>query len=416
MAYKIAHSTKKIIGSVSITASKSESNRALIIQALCKEKFDIKNLATAEDTYVLNKILNSSSSESDFDVNHGGTTMRFLTAYFASQPGTRILTGSERMKERPIGILVDALRKLGAEIDYLEKDGFPPLKINGRNLIGGEVDIDGSVSSQFVSALLLISPMLQNGLVIKFNGDIVSRPYINMTLKMMEEFRVYGQWNDNTISVSPQVYHKKSDVDYAYQVDGDWSAASYWYSMVALAEEADLILTGLNHTSIQGDFIIANLFLFFGVKTEFIDGGIRLTKIKVKDEHFGFDFSDCPDVVQTVAVTAAALNIPCFFNGLSTLRIKETDRLEALKQELSKFGVAAHIEKKQSIQIDGNKLNKRIQTVETYNDHRMAMSFAPLALQTDAVIIQNQDVVKKSYPNFWNDLLKLGFTIEEVNA
>lgn len=416
MAYKIAHSSKKIIGSIHITASKSESNRALIIQALCKDKFEIKNLAKAEDTIVLTKILNSNSTEPTVDIGHAGTSMRFLTAYFATQPGTKILTGSERMKERPIGILVDALTNLGADISYLEKEGFPPLKINGTELEGGEIEIDGSVSSQFISALLLISPLLQNGLVIKFKGNVVSRPYINMTLKMMEEFRVYGQWNENAISVSPQTYHKKSDEGYAYQVDGDWSAASYWYSIVALAEEADLTLTGLNHKTIQGDAIVSNLFSFFGVKTEFIENGIRLTKVKVKDEHFGFDFSDCPDLVQTVAVCAAALNIPCFFNGLSTLKLKETDRLLALQQELKKMGISVLLKNDSSIQMDATAINKNIQTIATYNDHRMAMSFAPLALKTDAIIIQNQEVVKKSYPDFWTDLVKLGFTIEEVNA
>lgn len=416
MAYKIAHSSKKIIGSIHITASKSESNRALIIQALCKDRFEIKNLAKAEDTTVLTKILNSNSTESTVDIGHAGTSMRFLTAYFAIQSGTKILTGSERMKERPIGILVDALTNLGAEISYLEKVGFPPLKIKGADLKGGEIEIDGSVSSQFISALLLISPLLQNGLVIKFKGNVVSRPYINMTLKMMEEFRVYGQWNENTISVSPQTYHKKSDEGYAYQVDGDWSAVSYWYSIVALAEEADLTLTGLNHKTIQGDAIVSNLFSFFGVKTEFIENGIRLTKVKVKDEHFGFDFSDCPDLVQTVAVCAAALNVPCFFNGLSTLKLKETDRLLALQQELKKMGVSVQLKNDSSIQMDATAINKDIQTIATYNDHRMAMSFAPLALKTDVIIIQNQEVVKKSYPDFWTDLVKLGFTIEEVNA
>src|SRR3989344_3703998 len=244
MKYTLSHPTKKLIGTIELTASKSESNRALIIQALCSEKFGIKNLATAQDTETLNKILQSPDSEL-IDVGPAGTTMRFLTAYFATKIGTRTLTGSDRMKKRPIGILVNALRDLGAHIQYLDKEGFPPLKITGKALRGGEIEMDGNVSSQFISALLLISPELQNGLSINFKSKVTSRPYIDMTLNMMEEFRVYGQWHDNFISVSKQNYHRKSEEDYAYEVEADWSAASYWYAMVALSEEADLTIKGL---------------------------------------------------------------------------------------------------------------------------------------------------------------------------
>jgi 3-phosphoshikimate 1-carboxyvinyltransferase len=417
MKYTISHPSKKINGSICLTASKSESNRALIIQSLCSEKFEIKNLAAAQDTVTLNRILNqqlsSDSNQQTIDVGAAGTTMRFLTAYFSTKKGTFIITGSDRMKKRPIGILVDALRGLGAEIEYIENEGFPPLKIVGKPLRGGEVDVDGSVSSQFVSALLLIAPELQNGLVIKFKGEVTSRPYINMTLKMMEEFRVYGQWHENSISVSKQNYHRKSDVDYAYNVEADWSSASYWYAIAALSEQVDLTIMGLNHPSLQGDAIVADLFTFFGIKTEYIAGGIRITKNRVKDEHFGFDFSDCPDIAQTIAVVVSALNIPALFNGLRTLRIKETDRIEALKIELKKIGTSVEILNDNSIKIIPQTTDRKASVnITTYDDHRMAMAFSALALKLDSVSIEDPEVVKKSYPNFWTDLKSVGFEVK----
>lgn len=409
MNYKVSHPTKKLLGTITLTASKSESNRALIIQALCSEKFQIKNLATAEDTVRMAKILASSDGEV-IDVGAAGTTMRFLTAYFACKMGTRTITGSERMKERPIGILVEALRELGAQIDYLGKEGYPPLKITGKALKGGEVVMDGNVSSQFISSLLMISPELQNGLVIKFKGDVISRPYINMTLKMMQEFRVYGQWQENSISVSKQNYHKKSEEDYVYQVEGDWSAASYWYAMAALSEEANLTILGLKHPSLQGDSILADVFTFFGVKTEYIPNGIRITKSRIKDEHFGFDFSDCPDIAQTIAVVVSAMNIPAMFNGLHTLKIKETNRIQALKNELKKLGTEVEILSDSSIKITPDSTLRTPLSVVTYDDHRMAMAFAALAMKGE-ITIEEVDVVKKSYPGFWDDLKSLGFNV-----
>ena len=419
MNYNISHPTKKISGTITLTASKSESNRALIIQALCAERFEIDNLAAANDTEILSAVLKLSEKEREFSTGHdigpAGTAMRFLTAYFATKVGTHVLTGSERMKKRPIGILVNGLRELGAEISYMEEDGFPPLKIIGKALRGGEIEIDGNVSSQFISALLMIAPQLQNGLVIKFKGEVTSRPYINMTLKMMEEFRVYGQWQGNSISVSKQAYHKKSESDYLYKVEADWSSASYWYAIAALSEETDLIIKGLKHPSLQGDAIAADVFTFFGVKTEYIADGIRITKARVKDEHFGFDFSDCPDLAQTAAVVVSALNIPALFNGLHTLRIKETDRIEALKIELSKVGAEVEILNDNSIKISPSTIDSRKQiSISTYEDHRMAMSFAALAMKMDSINIEQADVVKKSYPGFWNDMKSLGFIIKEL--
>ncbi|MCW3102843.1 MAG: 3-phosphoshikimate 1-carboxyvinyltransferase [Bacteroidetes bacterium] len=413
MNYRISHPSKKISGTIELTASKSESNRALIIQALCGDEFEIGNIANAQDTQTLQDILYTPGMQT-IDVGPAGTTMRFLTAYYATKPGTRIITGSDRMKKRPIGILVDALRQLGATITYTEHEGFPPLKIEGRTLKGGEVEMDGNVSSQFISALLLISPALQNGLVIKFRGEVTSRPYINMTLKMLEEFRVYGVWHDNSISVSKQSYHKKTDDDYVYHVEGDWSSASYLYEIAALADEADITIKGLKNPSLQGDSIIADVFTFFGVRTEYIADGIRLTKIRVKDEHFGFDFSDCPDIAQTVAVTTAALQIPTFFNGLHTLRIKETDRILALQNELKKMGVELEIRNDKAVKIMPSDVLNAPPSIHTYDDHRMAMAFAPLALKFDSVLIEHPEIVKKSYPGYWNDLKRLGFLIEEV--
>lgn len=417
MVYRISNPGRKLKGNIALTASKSESNRALIIQALCEEKFEIRNLAPAQDTQILQKILKNGNfaegAENYFDVGPAGTSMRFLTAYLATRPGTHVITGSERMKNRPVGILVKALRELGANIEYLEKEGFAPLKIKGCKLKGGEVEMDGSVSSQFVSALLLISTEFQNGLVIRFQGDVTSRPYINMTLKMLEEFRVYGQWQENAISVSKQTYHKKSEGDYSYSVEADWSAASYWYAIAALAEEADLEIYGLKHPSLQGDAIVSDVFTFLGVKTEYIEGGIKLSKSHVKDEHFGFDFSDCPDIAQTVAITASAMGIPSFFNGLHTLRIKETDRIEAMKTELKKIGT--------EVVVEGNTMGSTPAVsisnpgaINTYDDHRMAMAFTSLAMKLDHVDIQDAEVVKKSYPGFWDDLKKLGFVVVEI--
>jgi 3-phosphoshikimate 1-carboxyvinyltransferase len=413
MNYRISHPSKKINGTIELTASKSESNRALIIQALCEEEFEIANLAQAQDTQTLEDILYTPGLQT-IDVGPAGTVMRFLTAYYATRPGVRTITGSERMKKRPIGILVDALRQLGASITYLGDEGFPPLKVEGKTLKGGEIEIDGNVSSQFISALLLISPALQNGLVIKFKGEVTSRPYINMTLKMLEEFRVYGIWQEDSISVSKQNYHKKSEEDYVYRVEGDWSAASYWYAIASLAEEAEITIKGLKNPSLQGDAIVADVFTFFGIKTSYTEDGIMLSKMRIKDEHFGFDFSDCPDITQTVAVTTAAMQIPSFFNGVHTLRIKETDRILALQTEFKKMGVEVELRGDNSVKIIPPEALTAPSAISTYDDHRMAMAFAALAMKFDSVIIEHPEVVKKSYPAYWEDLKRLGFVIEEV--
>ncbi len=420
MRYKISHPTRELKGSINLTASKSESNRALIMHAICEEDFTISNLAEAEDTQTLQRILETDvvNPKDVYDVGPAGTTIRFLTAYFASIPGERILTGSDRMKKRPIKPLVDALRQLGARIEYTEKEGFPPVRIHGVSLKGNEATLDPSISSQFVTALLLIVPMLPHGLTIRFSGGRpVSHPYINMTLKMMEYFNVYGQYQEDCISVSSQQYSVKEAESNVYKIEGDWSAASYWYAAAALATHVDFTIMGLKEHSLQGDSVVTQLFEFFGVHTEFIEGGIRLTREKVNAENLAYNFSDCPDIAQTLSVVVAALGIPSLFNGLETLTIKETNRLIALKNELGKMKTEVKITDNGIIEIlpEGAGVVPD-SPIECYEDHRMAMSFAPLAILGKSVEIKDPAVVRKSYPNFWNDLRSAGFVIEELNS
>lgn len=382
----------------------------LIIRAITGTSIPLPEISNAEDTVSLRRILeniNFQSQNETYDVGPAGTSMRFLSAYFASVPGVFTLTGSNRMKKRPIGILVKALEELGADIEYPEKEGFPPLKIFGGTLKGGEIEMDGSVSSQFISALLMIAPTMHNGLVIRFNGPIVSRPYIDMTIRIMERFGVSPVWDGNTLSVSNQQY-EIDDPAKQFRVEPDWSAASYWYSMAALADEADIFLPGLRKESLQADSVCALLFPFLGVSTTFEENGIRLTKNGYRPGAFAFDFEDCPDIVQTVAVTAATLKIPMLMCGLNTLRVKETDRISAVKTELEKIGV--HCEEPGSGMLEIKSFSGNVQSplsIATYEDHRMAMSFAPLAIKYPGLIIEDPEVVKKSYPGFWEELGKM---------
>lgn len=402
-------------GEVKLPLSKSECNRLLIVRAITGTDFWIPEISDAEDTVSLGRIIEELKSHVDgntYDVGPAGTSMRFLSAYLASRPGVFQLTGTARMKERPIGILVKALEQLGADIEYPEKEGFPPLKIYGGPLQGGEIEVDGSVSSQFISALLMIAPTMHNGLVIHFKGNIVSRPYIDMTIRILERFGVYPVWDDNSLAVSNQKY-TIDDPKKQFHVEADWSAASYWYSMVALADEADIFLPGLQKESLQADSVCALVFPFLGVTTTFEENGVRLTKNGYRPSAFAFDFDDCPDIVQTVAVTAAALKIPTLLCGLNTLRLKETDRIAALKTELAKIGVSCEEPARGLLEVktfDGKISNPL--TIETFHDHRMAMSFAPLGIKYPGVIINDPTVVKKSYPGFWEELKKLGAEIK----
>ena len=426
MSYRISKPDKILKGTIYLTASKSESNRVLLVQALSSQRFRTTNLADSNDTQILAEILKNEVAgehsralkklnvEVSYHTGAGGTTLRFLTAFFASREGTRILSGTDRMNERPIQPLVDALIQLGAKITYLGTEGCAPIKIEGAKLKGGEIEMDASVSSQFITALLLIAPTLENGLNIKLKGRITSRSYIMMTLKVLEHFGVKSKWDSNMISIPHQEYQ-----GWNYHVESDWSAASYWYEMTAFAEEAELKIRGLKRKSIQGDAVIADLFRFFGVNTEFIEDGICLTKTNYRPNNLGFDFADYPDIAQTAAVTASALKVSMQLNGLHTLHVKETDRIQALINELKKIGVSATETNESSLAINflKDQEEKEIKIdydieFDTYNDHRMAMAFAPLALVFPEIKINNPSVVKKSYPDYWNDMKAMGFEIK----
>ena len=394
--------TKIINGEVNLTASKSESNRVLIIRALCEKHFPIYNLAAAKDTETMVELLANEGTIKD--VGPAGTTMRFLTAFYANTPGKWVLTGSERMRNRPIAILVDALNKLGAKIKYLEKEGCPPLEIEGGNLKGGKISIDGSVSSQYLSALILIAPSLPGGLEMELTGKIASIPYLKMTLALISEFGAKYSFENNTIKIEEGKYQAKE-----FTVEADWSAASYWYQIAALADEANITLKGLKEVSLQGDSAIVDMFKNFGVQSTFEGTQVTLEKTNsATADSFDYDFSDCPDVAQTLAATITGLNIKGHFKGLESLRIKETDRIAAIKKELEKFGASIDILPDDEIKVNNSRLQTYKGCIETYDDHRVAMSIAPLCLKVDSIEIEEPNVVAKSYPNFWKDLAGKG--------
>lgn len=398
-----------LTGQVELSGSKSISNRVLIIRALCTESFPIHKLAAADDTRLLNELLLSGASI--LDAGPAGTTFRFLTAYLSLQSGEQVLTGSERMKKRPIGLLVEALRSLGANISYLEKEGYPPLKI-GEPEEGfgnaGRISIPANTSSQYISALLMIAPVLPEGLQLELVGKIVSRPYIEMTLQLMAYFGVVHDWDANTIKILPQQYRPK-----AFTVEADWSAASYFYAMAALAPEARLQLNGLFEESVQGDAVLVNMMEAFGVKTTFNKSGLVLEKSDIPmPQHFSQDFLRCPDLAQSLAVVCGGLGVPASFTGLETLSIKETDRMMALKTELARIGVEITPGGNDRMEIVGKADWKEIPEFQTYEDHRMAMAFAPLAMQ-HTIRISEPAVVGKSYPGFWEDITSLGFGITD---
>jgi 3-phosphoshikimate 1-carboxyvinyltransferase len=398
----------KLNSKINITGSKSETNRLLLLKALYPN-IVIENASNSDDSEVMRSGLTTNNQT--IDVHHAGTAMRFLTAYFASQENKSItLTGSLRMKERPIKILVDALKQLGANIEYLENDGFPPIKITGQKLNTSKVSLPSNVSSQYISALLLIAPSLQNGLELELIGEITSISYINMTLKLINEMGVETSFIGNIIIVNPKAQDPSSKT---IVVESDWSSASYFYSIIALSKAGTQIeLTNFNKTSLQGDAVIALIYEQMGVETHFDEGKITLLKTK-KFEYrtIVLDLNDTPDIAQTIVVTAFGLGIECQLTGLQTLKIKETDRLKALQKELSKLGALISITN-DSLYLAPSKSIPSSQSIATYNDHRMAMAFAPLALK-GAINIENADVVSKSYPNFWIDLELLGFEILE---
>ena len=409
--YKVLNQKSKI----NISGSKSETNRLLLLQALYPN-IVIENASNSDDSEVMVSALATLNQQPStnfqlIDIHHAGTAMRFLTAFFATQENkTVILTGSPRMKERPIKILVDALKQLGATIEYLENDGFPPIKITGIQLKISKVSLAANVSSQYISALLLIAPSLQNGLELTLTGEITSIPYINMTLKLLQEIGVETSFSKNVIVVKPctQPPAHKTII-----VESDWSSASYFYSIVALSKVGTQIeLSNFKENSLQGDAVLATIYQQMGVETHFENGKITLIKNNNPINHnLILDLNSAPDIAQTIAVTAFGLGIGCQLTGLHTLKIKETDRLEALQIELSKLGAIISVTN-DSLQLQPSEIIHSNQTISTYNDHRMAMAFAPVALKTQ-INIQNAEVVSKSYPNFWNDLKLLGFEISD---
>ncbi|MDB5283420.1 MAG: 3-phosphoshikimate 1-carboxyvinyltransferase [Bacteroidota bacterium] len=406
---RISHPTKRIKARITVPGSKSESNRLLILNALSGNKLTLENLSTARDTRQLVQIL--SEEKKTIDVLDAGTSMRFLTGYYCASNQHKIITGSERMKERPIGPLVSALSEIGFDVRYLDKEGFPPIEIVPVKFdrLEKEAFIEGNVSSQFITALLLIAPSLPNGLRLNFTTELTSRPYIEMTLQILQNSGVKYDWTDNVIEVKP---HKLQTG--AFSVGGDWSSASYWYSIAFLAEEAEIFLEGMKDDWTQGDQAIVDWMKRFGVITEFNSQGALLRKIKVEyPKLMKMSFKDNPDLAQTFAAMFAAKNIYATFNGVETLKIKETDRIEALRNELRKFNV--HFDYSEMYEFYQLKGTVRVPEVpiKTYNDHRMAMSFAPLGLLGE-IHIEDPQVVEKSYPTFWSDLVKAGFKISSI--
>ena len=401
---------------IQLPASKSISNRALIIYALSGGRNLPENLSDCDDTEVIIEALRYMPDE--INIKAAGTAMRFMTAYLSVMRGTHIITGTDRMKHRPIAILVDALRRLGANIEYVGEEGYPPLKITGKKLAGGFLEIPGNVSSQYISALLMIGPMLKDGLTLQLTGEIISRPYIDLTLWMMGEFGAEAEWSSaDTITVDHKPYKGRD-----YYIESDWSGASYWYEMVALSNDrnAEVRLTGLMDGSMQGDSTSRYIFSLLGVKTIFetqTKGVPQMVTLKKNGRgvtKLEYDFVNAPDLAQTFVVTCAALDIPFHFKGLATLKIKETDRIEALKREMAKLGYVIHDANDSELYWDGERCEPQLeQGIDTYEDHRMALAFAPFAMKQEGLIINNPQVVTKSYPKFWKDLKSTGFEIIE---
>jgi 3-phosphoshikimate 1-carboxyvinyltransferase len=408
MQIKIS-SPASLHATVQLPSSKSISNRVLIMHALGRGADMPENLSDCDDTQVMIAALREAGET--LDIKAAGTAMRFLTAYRAITPGTKVITGTQRMQQRPIRLLVDALRSLGAQVEYLANEGFPPLRITGGSLEGREVTLQGSVSSQYISALLMIAPMLPEGMTLHLTGEIVSRPYIDLTLQLMGQFGAQAAWSDDhTIRVEAKPYQS-----IPFYVESDWSAASYWYEMVALSKEAEVTLNGLFADSLQGDAAVAKIFEQLGVATEYGDKQVTLRKTGKVVERLEVDFVNQPDLAQTFVVTCALLGVPFRFTGLQSLKIKETDRIAALRRELAKLGYDVREENDSVLYWEGARVEAdALPQIDTYEDHRMAMAFAPAALLLPELRINEPQVVSKSYPHYWDDLRAAGFVIANV--
>ena len=401
---RLTHPSQQLSGNCTITGSKSESNRLLILQALFPE-LELQNLSNSDDTQAMTRGL--SSAEETIDIGHAGTTMRFLTSYFATTPGAKkILTGSKRMQERPIKILVDALRAIGADIEYVKNEGYPPLRISGKKITVDSVELAANVSSQYITSLMLIAPNLPKGLTIRLVGEITSIPYINMTCSLLQKVGVQAKFEGQTIQVFPQDKIATKTVE----VESDWSSASYHFSMAALADNAQISIKNYVSDSLQGDSVLVEIYTQMGVSSSFDGNTLHLKNDRTVQPHITLDLVKAPDIAQTIAVTCFGLGISCDLTGLHTLKIKETDRLVALDTELSKLGADIRVTN-ESLHLAARKnpINEGV-AIDTYHDHRMAMAFAPLGIKVP-ISINDADVVSKSYPTFWDDLRSLGFSV-----
>lgn len=414
----ILYAPDKIDAAVKLPASKSISNRALVMNALAGNNVMPDNLSDCDDTRVILDAL--CRMPETIDIGAAGTAMRFMTAYLAAVPGSHVLTGTERMKHRPIRALVDALRYIGADIAYEGEEGYPPLRINGRRLEGGVIEMPGDISSQYISALLMIGPVLERGLELRLMGEVISRPYIDLTMCMMRDFGADAEWTDvDTITVRPKPYEPRP-----FFIESDWSAASYWYETLVLAEdgESEIRLDGLTDGSRQGDSAVKYLFSMLGVRTMFktrergVPTTVTLKRVEARPPRLDYDFVNQPDMVQTFVVCCALAGVPFRFTGLASLKIKETDRVEALKTEMKKLGYVVRETAAGELSWDGERcLRAENIVIDTYEDHRMAMAFAPAATVFPGLAINNPHVVSKSYPHFWDELRRAGFTITEAD-
>ena len=402
---KISSKSKTISGSINLEASKSISNRLLIIRELCDNKFNIENLSNAKDTRILTKILNDFKSQKDIDCKDAGTALRFALAFLATKDGNWVVSGSKRMHERPIKPLVDCLLELGTEIKYLNKNGFPPIEIKGGELKSEKLIIKGNISSQFISALLMIAPKLENGIHLEIVSKVLSKPYIKMTLELMSEFGINYSWKNNLIKIEKQSYIGKK-----MMVENDWSAASFWYSFVALSKNGKIEIPKLNKSSIQGDSILSEIFSNLGVKTSFKKNSIILSRNSKLVKELNLDLSNYPDLGLPLIVTCSGLGIKAHLKGLKNLQIKESKRLEVIQKELKKFNINTQIDNS-SISIKENqKIEQPTSNIDCHNDHRIPMSIAPLSMKINSISFENKNVVNKSYPDFWKDLEVAGIS------
>lgn len=405
---KITSSVSSLNGKVFLEASKSISNRILLIKALSNQDFKIENLSNADDTVLMSDLIKNYQNRTEIDCHHAGTTLRFLTAFLSIKKGEWIVKGSERMHLRPIGPLIDSLTKLGANITYINKANHPPLRITGTNLSGDDIEIKGDISSQYISALLMIAPTLNNGLKLKITSKILSRPYIQMTLSLMHQMGIHYSWKGSRIEIKNQIYNCNN-----FTVENDWSAASFWYSFAALSENSKIEIPLLFNSSIQGDSFLSKIYLKFGVNTSFTENGITIQKLNPSESKIKLDLTDYPDLALSIAITCAGLGVNTFLYGLESLKHKESDRLLMIKNELEKFNIKSEIDSS-SIKIkEGQILTSPTQVIETHNDHRIPMSIAPLCLKVETIKFDSKNVVNKSYPKFWDDLELLGINCVE---